>query len=129
MEIIGQPPELAGLKCDALICEGFVLKGQTVTNANVVHLCFAGTWHKLILDYGVIIWRRPEKAPEPPAMSEASSDYPHVDVGMAADVVGHHLEKYEMQATTCGCQVTFLFDNGRSVIIDNVQDQSEYRIS
>ncbi len=129
MEIIGQPPELAGLKCDALICEGFVLKGQTVTNANVVHLCFADTWHELILDHGVIIWRRTEKAPEPWAISEAGWDYPHVDVGTAADVVGHCLEKYDMKGTPCGCQVTFLFDNGRSVIIDNVQDQSEYQIT
>jgi hypothetical protein len=35
--------------------------------------------------------------------------------------VGHHLEKYDMRPTTSGCRVTFLFDNGRNVTIDNVQ--------
>jgi hypothetical protein len=129
LEIIGQPPDLAGLKCEALICEGFVFKGRTVTNANVVHLCFAGVWHKLILDCGVIIWRRSEKAPERWAIPEEGWDYPHIDVGKAANVVGHHLEKYDMRATTSGCQVTFLFDNGPNVTIDDAQDQSGYQIN
>jgi hypothetical protein len=56
-------------------------------------------------------------------------DYPHIDVGKAANVVGHHLEKYDMRATTSGCQVTFLFDNGPNVTIDDAQDQSGYQIN
>jgi hypothetical protein len=42
MEIVGRAPDLAGLLCDALICEGFVHHGKLVANANVVYLCFAG---------------------------------------------------------------------------------------
>jgi hypothetical protein len=42
MEIVGRAPELAGLLCDALICEGFAHNGKLVASANVVHACFAG---------------------------------------------------------------------------------------
>ena len=57
-ENVGHPPELAGLLCDAFFCEGFANQDKLIANANVVHMRFAGTWHKLVIDCGVIIWRQ-----------------------------------------------------------------------
>lgn len=41
------------LLCEAFICEGFVSKGVLHANANVVYLCFANVWHKLVIDGGL----------------------------------------------------------------------------
>ena len=60
MEIVGRAPKLAGLLCEAFICEGLFQNGKLFANANVVHLCFAGVWQKLVIDCGVFIWRPSE---------------------------------------------------------------------
>lgn len=128
MEIVGHAPELDGLLCEAFICEGFVNKGVLIANANVVYLCFASVWHKLVIDCGVIIWRPWEGQPSPESIASMGWDYPHVDVGAIAGIIGHRLEFYKMETTSAAGQVTFLFDNGRTITINNENDRSTYRI-
>ena len=132
MEIAGRAPELAGLLCEAFICEGFAHDGELVANANVVYLCFAGAWHKLVIDCGVIIWRPSSGQPSPSIVEgwEASKgwEYPHVDVGAIAGVIGHRLKEYSMTTTPAAGKVSFLFDNERTIIIDNENDLSTFRI-
>jgi hypothetical protein len=129
MEIIGNPPKLAGLLCGAFICEGFVHKGKPVADANVVYLCFADIWHKLVLDCGVIIWRRPTEAPTPWSIDDLGYAYLHADVATLAGVVGRRLDDYQMQSDSVTAEVTFCFENGRAIIISNVNDQSTWRIA
>jgi hypothetical protein len=128
MEIVGLAPELAGLSCEAFICEGFVHKGKLVANANVVYLCFAGAWHKLVIDCGVIIWRPSPGEPSPSTIASEGWEYPHVDVGAIAGVVGHRLKEYRMQTAAAGGKVAFVFDNDRTITIDNENDRSSFRI-
>ena len=128
MEIVGRAPELAGLLCEALICEGFAHNSELVANANVVHLCFAGVWHKLVIDCGVIIWRPSVGQPNPSMVASEGWEYPHVDVGAIAGVIGHRLEDYRMATTAAGSQVMFLFDNGRTITIKNENDLSAFQI-
>ncbi len=128
MEIVGHPPELTGLLCEAFICEGFVHEGKLVEDASTVHLRFAGIWHRLILDCGAILWRRSVEAPAPWTIDELDYDYPHTDVGEIAGVVGRRLEHYRMQSTPSCTEVIFSFENGRTVIINNVNDRSTWRI-
>ncbi|HLZ66200.1 MAG TPA: hypothetical protein VKQ29_08205 [Aliidongia sp.] len=129
MEIVGSPPVLAGLRCEALICEGFICQGELVASANVVHLCFAGSWHKLVIDCGAIIWRQSDSIPAPWAVESEGWNYPHADVGGTAGVIGHRLQCYEMATTPNGGQVAFLFDNGRTIFIHNENDRSTFRIA
>ena len=128
VEVVGHAPELAGCRCDAFICEGFVYKGELVANANVVHLCFGGEWHRLIVDCGVIIWRRSDGHP---SLESAFDDfeYPHFDVGVIAGIVGHRLENYWMEADTIRGRVEFLFDNGSRITIVNENDKSSFEIA
>jgi len=49
MEIVGRAPELAGLLCEAFICEGFAHDGELVANAKAL---FA-------VRMGFIQWRQP----------------------------------------------------------------------
>ena len=128
MEIVGRAPELAGLLCEAFICEGFTHNGKTVANANVVYICFAGAWHKLVLDCGVIIWGPSSSEPSPWKVASEGWEYPHVDLGVIAGVVGHRLKEYRMTATATGSKVTFLFDRDCTITIDNENDRSTYQI-
>jgi len=129
MEIVGTPPNLVGLACEAFICEGFVHKGEVVANANVVYLRFAGIWHKLVLDCGVIIWRRLTEDPAPSAIDHLGYQYPHADIGALAGVIGYPLKDYRMQSNSITAQVAFSFENGRTIIINNANDRSTWRIA
>ncbi len=128
MEIVGRAPELAGLLCEAFICEGFVHNGQLVENAGVVYLCFAGAWHKLVIDCGVMIWRSWSGQPSPWAIPSEGFEYPHVDIGDIAGVIGKRLKEYRMATTATGGKVTFLFGNERTITIDNENDLSTFQI-
>jgi hypothetical protein len=126
--VIGQPPELAGSICEALVCESFVSNGEVVATANVVFLRFRGIWHRLCIDGGVIFWKMQDQTPAPWSVMDEGWTYPHVDVGSAAGVIGRRLDHYEMTANERGAQVELVFDHGRGIIIDNVDDRSDYRI-
>lgn len=129
MEVVGCPPELAGLQCEGLICEAFIHRGQRGASANVVYLCFEGIWYRLVIDCGVIFWRQQVEAPKPWSIDELGLQYPHADVGKMADVVGRRLRYYRMDDTPSGAAVTFAFENGRTVIIDNTDDQTTFRVA
>lgn len=129
MEIIGHPPDLAGLLCEAFICQSFVCKGEVVSNANVTYLRFAGEWHRLIIDCGVIFWRRQTETPQPWSIESEGFDYPHIDVGKVAGVIGQGLKDYRMTAHSGRTLIAFTFENGRSIFIENENDQSTFRIA
>jgi hypothetical protein len=128
MEIVGQPPVLAGLPCNAFVCEGFTHNGALQANANVVYVCFAGVWHKLILDCGVIIWRQSEGPPNPWSVASEGWEYPHVDVGATAGVIGLRLRDYRMETRAAGSKVVFLFESERTITIIDENDLSTFRI-
>jgi hypothetical protein len=128
LEIIGQPPVLAGLRCDAFVCEGFAHNGALIANANVVHVCFAGVWHKLVLDCGVIFWRQSEGQPNPWSVTSEGWEYPHVDVGAISGVIGLRLRDYRMETTAAGGKVVFLFESGRTITINDENDQANFRV-
>lgn len=128
MEAVGQAPELTGLPCQAFICEGYVCKGKLIATANVVYLRFAGAWHKLVIDCGVITWRPFLGQPSPSTIASEGWGYPHVDVGAIAGVVGHRLREYRMETVAAGGSVIFYFDNDRTIAIHNENDASSFRI-
>jgi hypothetical protein len=117
---------LAGLRCDAFVCEGFAQNGALIANANVVHVCFAGVWHKLVLDCGVIIWRQSEGRPNPWNVASEGWESPHVDVGAISGVIGLLLEEYQMEITAAGGKVVFLFEGGRKITIIDENDRSKF---
>jgi hypothetical protein len=128
MELIGQAPELTGLLCEAFICEGCVCKGKLVADANVVYLRFASVWHRLVIDCGVIFWRPFSGQPSPSTIESEGWEYPQIDVGAIAGVVGHRLNEYRMETIVAGGKVIFYFENGRTITIDNENDASHFRV-
>ena len=127
-QIIGQPPKLAGAVCEGLLCEGFSADGDLLASANVVYLRFRGVWHRLCIDGGVIFWKEQDHEPASWSVRDKGWEYPHVDVGTSAGIVGQRLAHYEMTTNESTVQVNFLFDQGSKVIIENTNDRSDYRI-
>jgi hypothetical protein len=128
MEMVGHAPQLAGLLCEAFICEGYVYNGDLIANANVVCLRFSGAWHKLVIDCGVIIWRPFRDEPGASAIAGEGWEYPYVYVGAIAGVVGRRLKEYRMETGAAKGKVAFVFDNDRAITIDNESDVSTFRI-
>ena len=71
---------------------------------------------------------RRDRPPEPWRVEHEDWGYPQVDVGAAAGIVGHSLKLYRMTTRATGAQVSFEFDNGRRIAIENEEDRSTYRI-
>jgi hypothetical protein len=128
LEIIGSPPAVEGQKCEALICEGFECEGKPTQTANVTYLKFDGVWHRLCFDLGTVHWRTWLTDPEPWAVGDKGWNYPHVDVAFSAELVGVRLKSYITLATGHGASVVFEFENGRKVLINDVEDCTNYEV-
>lgn len=129
LEINGDAPQLAGLLCDAILCVEYQHAGQLVEPANVVYLCFGGTWHRLYFDYGIIFWRPGECGPESYEAPELDSSYPVVDVAAERGLLGQRLSRYEMEPIKGGSRVCFVFEGGKSLAFSSVDDVTSYQAS
>ena len=127
LEINGEPPQLNGLRCDALLCRECWHGGHLVEPANVAFLCFDGRWHRLYFDLGVVFWRDAEGGPEPFEAPEVDSIYPVVDVAKARGLLGVKLLGYRMEPWgACGAKVTFDFESGARLTFRSVEDVTTY---
>jgi hypothetical protein len=125
-DITGEPPELSGRICTALICEQFWHHGEQISVANVIYIRADQTWHRLALDAGVIHWRRQPETPEPWEVPEEGWSYPHHDLAQQEDLTGLRFSGYAMQASAIGCSVEFSFENGRRLAFEETQDEVRY---
>lgn len=128
LEINGTTPDLAGLICDGLIRQSYVYKGVLDVPAHAIYLLFAGIWHRLYFDCGIIFWRTQQERPKAWSVEEEGWGYPHSDLGAEAGVTGVRLDSYEMEPTLYGSKVTFCFANGRRIVVEDVNDRTEYEV-
>ncbi|WP_342241957.1 hypothetical protein [Inquilinus sp. OTU3971] len=128
LEINGKPPDLAGLTCDGLIRQSYVHKGELDVPAHAIYLLFAGIWHRLYFDYGIIFWRTQQERPEAWSVEEEGWGYPHSDLGAEAGVTGVRLDGYEMEPMPYGSKVIFRFANGRRIVVEDVNDRTSYEV-
>jgi hypothetical protein len=123
---IGEQPSLEGVVCEAFVCQGFVVGGEMVNNAGVTFAKFAGIWHRLNIDYPLVFWRRSELAPEPFEVQSEGWSYPHVNVGTLAGIDGQVLVSLNVTSNEDTLVVAFVFANGKRLLIENVDDRSNY---
>jgi hypothetical protein len=126
LSVNGEPPRLAGQRCDAILCQQYWHGGRLVEPANVVFLCFEGRWHRLYFDYGIVFWRIAEGEPQPFQAPEIDSAYPIVDVAEERGLRGARLLSYQMGPLSGGAQVTFAFENGARLAFRSVDDLTTY---
>lgn len=127
-DVIGEPPNLAGSTCVALICQQFLHRGKLHCPANVVYIEASGTWHRLFLDSGAIHWRPQSEPPQPFEAPEDGWTYPLFDLGQSTGLTGLEIIGYKMQASESGCSVTFHFADGRQLIFQEISDVVSYAV-
>lgn len=128
LEFVGEFPAIVGQACEGLICEGYEFEGESVATANVTYLKFGGVWHRLSFDLGTVHWRVWPSEPEQWTVAEEGLNYPHIDVGLAAEISGVRLRSYNTSATERGARVVFEFENGRQVFIEEIDDHTTYQV-
>lgn len=128
-QLNGDPPELAGKACEGFLCESFVHEGKLEANANVTHLKFAGAWHRLYFEPGLIFWRASSSDPTAWAVPEEGWSYPHTDIAELAGLIGEVLQTYEMDVGDSSARVTFRFRNGKQVVIEDEDDRTSFRVA
>ena len=122
----GTPPALAGRICQAFVCQQFFVDGRLEDGANVVFLKFDDVWSQLFFD-GMIFWRPCKRAPEPFDVPEKRWSYPHVDLGVTADVVGRKLMRYVMSDKPM--RVSFEFENSARITVESRNDRSRFVVA
>ena len=126
LEINGDAPLLAGLRCDAILCVEYWHAGRVVELVNSVNLCFSDGWHRLYFDHGIIFWQPDDGPPKSYAAPEIDSFYRVIDVAVVCALQGVCLSAYEMKPIEGGSRVTFAFENGRSLAFSSVNDLTSY---
>ena len=129
VETHGSPPLADGRRCDALICEQFISDGVVLSTASVTFVALEGLWYRLAVDYPAVFWRTLVERPQPWAVVEKGWEYPHVDVGAIARVVGLHLREIETSSDNVRTQVALLFEGGRCVVIEGSRQSSHYAVT
>ncbi len=127
--INGTAPALAGRTCHAFICQQFFADGRVEDEANVTFLQFDGAWFRLYFEPGLIFWRSGVDTPHPWEVPEEGWEYPHVDLGKVADVIGRTLIRYDMWPTQDSARVSFEFENGKRILIEHRNDRGRYVVA
>jgi len=126
LEIDGQPPNLVGKICEALVCSEYWHEGNLFDPANTVFIRANGGSHKLFFDSGVIFWR-PDVEPQPSFDApEIASEYRLVDLGHRFGLVGRRITTCDAAATANGAKVTLEFEGGRSIVFETAKDVTSY---
>jgi hypothetical protein len=127
LDINGEPPALTGVPCDELLVQQYWYRGELVEPANVVYLRFAGGWHRLYFDSGIVFWRPHDRAPEAVSPGQEEFAYPLVDLGRQFGVRGVMLDRMEATPIEGGSEVRLGFGNGVVVVFSDIADTTTYR--
>lgn len=128
VDLNGDPPSLAALQCEGFICQAFIYEGEVVETAQIVHMCFGGSWYRLYFDFGFIFWRASE-SPLPWEVEEEGWIYPLKDIGVSLGLVGKRLEYYKMEVFGPAAEVTFVFEGGPRIVFENYDDNTNFRVT
>ncbi|HEX5725587.1 MAG TPA: hypothetical protein VFX98_08985 [Longimicrobiaceae bacterium] len=128
LDVNGDPPDLRGLRCDALLCDEYRFQGKLENAANVVYLYFGGSWHRLYFDWGIVFWRPYHGPPEAVEPTEDGAAFPLVDLAARFGLAGVRLRGYRMEPLPLGARVTFEFENGVALAFRNEDDRTTYDV-
>lgn len=115
----GRPPDIAGQKCQELICQQSWYNGKLVDEANAIYLKFQGQWHMLFFDCSIISWGKDEEGPMAVETTDEGLSCPLVDLGRRFKLKGEFLKSYASSVIDGGCQVAFRFKNGTDLVFKN----------
>src|SRR5690349_4290178 len=126
LDVNGTPPGLAGKQCEGMLVQQYFYRGALEDDANNIYLRFEDTWHRLYFDCGTVFWRIQDSPPEPFVVADEGWEYPLLEIGVSAGVVGVRLDTYDMAPLEAGAFVEFKFANGKRIRFRNVNDRTSY---
>jgi hypothetical protein len=123
----GPMPEWAGAICEGFVCESLRIEGEPTAPADVTYLKFNGTWFRLYFEFRCLFCRRFEGHCLPWTDDEPWTDY--VDLADEFKFSGQRLVSFAANATAKGSMVTFVFESGLIVLINDSDDQASFEIT
>lgn len=114
-DLNGQPPELEGEVCQALVCQQHWYKGELNDPCNGVYIKTADRWDRVYFDHGIVFWRKAENRPQPFDAPEIDASYRMVDMGDELGVIGTRIDSVSIVRENRGSAVKLCFDGGKSV--------------
>lgn len=119
-------PRIEGTSCEEIIAIQYWHAGALVEPVNSVHLKFAGDWHRLCFDCGIIFWRAGNGPPTEEAIPELQAEYKIDELGQRHGLLGLTLASIRAESTERGARVVLKFEDGRALIFFNENDRSDY---
>lgn len=115
--INGDPPELAGVVLDAMICTQYWPDGALEDSANVIYFRIHDRWHRLYFDIGTVFWRQDiDEVPDYPGPVTADNPFVNVDLGHDLAIAGRTIKSCITEAVAeHDSKVSFHFDGGGTI--------------
>jgi hypothetical protein len=126
--IYREPRNIVGQRVEALRAQSFICSGELVSSANALFIKVAGTWYRVVLDYGTVHWTKQEQEQEPLAWEVPENDlsYPHRDIGTEFGLIDTELAALHTREENGQLRVEFTFSNGRRLVFFNRDDSNSY---
>jgi hypothetical protein len=128
-DIVGEQPDLAGTRCEALLVERHFFDGELLDEANVIWLKTRSTWHRLYFEPGVVFWRTATEPPHAYEMPDIKSVVRLSDLGSRFGLEGDLVTKLEVNASDGALEVVIRFEVGRAIAFHNQNDRTTYRLT
>ncbi|MEZ6037512.1 MAG: hypothetical protein R3F29_08530 [Planctomycetota bacterium] len=128
LEVHGKWPELRGQHCDACIAEEYWFEGTLEVPANVVWLRAGATWHRLVIDCGIVFWSTRVAGPEAYEMPELRAEVRLRDLGRELAMAGETIEEIAGAPASGGVDVWIVFRSGRRVTFRDRDDHTTWLV-
>ena len=126
LDVNGVQPSIEGKACEELIALQLWYDGKLDEPANVVHLKFAGAWHRLYFDCGIIFWRSNSSRPEAYATPEMQGEFKPDDLADRYGLRGRALTSITSSLVARGSKVALTFEGGKTVTFCCQDDRTDY---
>ena len=91
VEMHGEIPNIVGHKCEGLQSQGLIHGHESIQDS-VLFIKANGVWHRLVIDYGVVFWRRQDDEPHSWSTPAEGFHFPVRDVVQTAGLLGLRFE-------------------------------------
>ena len=126
LAVQGEWPRLQGHACDALVVEEYWHEGLLDAPANVVWLRSGPNWHRLVIDCGVVFWRRSGPGPTAYSMPELQADVRLKDIGDELGLLGKPIDDVGGVPIPGGAEVWIQLQAGPRITFRNLNDRTIY---
>ena len=122
--INGDPPALAGVVLQAMICTQHWPDGEFEDAANVIYFRIHDTWHRLYFDFGTVFWRCDvTEVPDYPGPPSVDAPFVNSDLDAELAIAGRTIASCVTEPVgEYDSKVTFNFAGGGALSFTCIED-------